>query len=198
MPALSPSRLQLALALAWALLFAAALAWADPTRPTVRVALLFYALAAGLMLSLDLPGFRATTPAGRAARTCWALGLAAFLVHVGLAFHHHHHWSHAEALRHVAEVSGFGPGIFLSYLFTLAWTADVAWWCAGPRSYAARPAWVGRCLHGFLLFMVFNATVVYEQGFIRWAGLAGFLALAALAIARRKVRPAASLGELPS
>src|SRR5262245_4082510 len=195
----SLSRLQPALALAWAILLAAALVWGDQTRGTVRVALAFYALAAALMLTLDPAGWRARTPLGRVARAAWVLGLAAFLVHVGLAFHHHHGWSHAEAMRHVERVSGFGPGLFFSYLFTLLWSGDAAWWLLTPRSYAARPAWVGWALHGCLSFIVFNATVVYEQGLTRWVGLAATVALAALALASRlRVRREASLGELSS
>jgi hypothetical protein len=209
MSAPSASRLQTALALAWALLLAGALVgpWLvasptlgdDRTRFTVRVALLFYALAAGLMLFLDQAGWRAGTTPGRLARACWALGVAAFLVHVGLAFHYYHGWSHAEALRHVEKVSGFGPGIFFSYLFTLLWSADATWWLLAPGAYAARPAWAGWALHGYLAFMTFNATVVYESGPVRWAGLAGFLILGALiVVSRRRARPAPFLGELPS
>ena len=209
MSATSASRLQSALALAWALLLAGALIgpWLvasptlgdDRTRFTVRVALLFYALAAGLMLFLDPAGWRAATTPGRLARTCWALGVAAFLVHVGLAFHYHHGWSHAEAMRHVERVSGFGPGLFFSYLFTLLWSGDAVWWLLAPLSYAARPAWVGWALHAYLSFIAFNATVVYEQGFIRWAGLAATVALASLALASRlRDRREASLGDLSS
>jgi hypothetical protein len=37
---------------------------------------------------------------------------------------------------------------------------------------------VDAVLHTFMLFIVFNGTVVYETGPIRWAGLTGFLLLA--------------------
>ena len=40
-------------------------------------------------------------------------------------------------------------------------------------------------LHGFMAFMVFNATVVYETGSIRWAGAVGFVVLGALIVRRR-------------
>ena len=72
-----------------------------------------------------------------------------------------------------------GEGIYLSHLFTLLWTCDVAWWWLRPLTYAQRPAWMDRTLHGFMLFIVFNGTVVYESGLIRWAGLIGFVILAA-------------------
>jgi hypothetical protein len=164
---------------AWAVLLGAILAGTrDPTRHTIGLALLCYALAAALLLRAE----------ERLARWCWTLGWAAYLVHVGLAFHHYHGWSHAEAMAHVERRSGFGPGIFFSYLFTLLWTADVAWWWLWPEGHARRPGWVGGVLHGYLGFIIFNATVVYEQGLVRWAGVVMFAVLGAL-LALRKGRP---------
>ena len=156
------------------------------TRLAVRAALVFYALAGVLMSRLDRPGWAALTRPGRLARSAWSLGCLAYLLHVGLAFHHFHGWSHAEALRHVEEVSGFGPGLFVSYLFTLAWSADVAWWWLSPLSYALRPAGIGLAWHGFFAFVAFNATVVFESGFTRAFGIVLFAVLAtALALRRR-------------
>ena len=143
----------------------------DLTRNTVRLALGFYGVAAVVMLLLHRGEWAATTERGELARCCWTLAWMAYLVHLAMAFHHYHGWSHARAVEHVRAVSGVGEGIYASHLFTLLWTLDVAWWWWNPASYAARPGWVDRGLHGFLLFMIFNATVVYETGFIRWAGL---------------------------
>jgi hypothetical protein len=108
----------------------------------------------------------------RLARWCWTLAWAAYLVHLAMAFHHYHHWSHAHAVEHTRSVSGVGEGIYVSHCFTLLWTVDVAWWWLRPETRARRSAWVDRSLHGFMFFMVFNATVVYESGLIRWAGVA--------------------------
>src|SRR5262249_2105434 len=123
--------------------------------------------------------------AGRAARLCWLLAWLAYVVHLGMAFHHYHGWSHADAVAHVEARTGFGPGIWFSHLFTLAWTADVAWWWLRPLSYASRPRAIDWALHGFMAFMWFNGTVVYETGLIRWAGLAVFAALALGFLLRR-------------
>ncbi len=147
------------------------------TRNTVRVALLYYLAAVLLMLRLDRLGWRTITPLGKAARLCWTLGLLAYAIHLAMAMHYYHGWSHAEAMNHVDEVSGFGPGIFLSHLFTLLWTADAAWWWLAPDSYAVRSSWFGRVLHGYMAFIIFNGTVVYETGIIRWAGLLMFVLL---------------------
>ena len=95
-----------------------------------------------------------------------------------MAFHYFHHWSHALAFERTRQVSGVGEGIYVSYLFTLLWVADVAWWWLQPDRYAARPAWIDRTLHGFMLFIVLNGTVVFESGGIRWAGLLGLVVLA--------------------
>ena len=144
----------------------------DLTRRTVWVALAFYVAATWMMLGSAATDWRMETSRGRLTRWCWTLAWAAFLIHVGVAFHLYHHWSHAAAVEHVRERSGVGEGIFASYLFTTLWTADVAWWWLQPGGYARRPVWIDRALHGFMLAMIFFATVVYEAGFIRWAGIA--------------------------
>src|SRR5262249_13571910 len=95
-----------------------------------------------------------------------------------------HGWSNSAAVQHVEEVSGFGPGLFISYAFTALWVVDAAWWWAGARSYDARPAWLDRGIHAFMAFIVFSGTVVYEAGFIRWAGLILFGLLAVLLVKR--------------
>jgi hypothetical protein len=132
------------------------------------------------MLFLDRQGWAAATIRGRLARWCWTWAWVAYVVHLGMAFHYFHGWSHAEAVEHVRRVSGFGPGIYFSHLFTLVWTVDVAAWWLWPARYADRNPWFDRLLHGFMLFMIFNGTIVYETGFIRWAGSVLFVVLGVL------------------
>jgi hypothetical protein len=160
------------------------------TRGTARVAVLWYGSAAALLLCLGPADGTAATPRGRLARWCWTLAWAAYAVHVVTAFHHYHHWSHADAVRHTAEVSGVGAGVYVSHLFGLLWIADVAYWWLAPRRHAARSVWVGRLLHGFMAFIVFNATVVYESGPIRGFGLGLFALLGLLWLRRWRTRPA--------
>jgi hypothetical protein len=152
----------------------------DLTRSTIRLALLYYGVAASLMLWLRPADWLAQSVPGRLARWCWTLAWLAYLIHLGMAFHHYHHWSHADAAAHTRQVSGLGEGIYVSHLFTLAWTADVVWWWRRPQTYARRPVWIGWMLHGFMLFVIFNATVVYEEGLIRWAGVVLMVDLAGL------------------
>ena len=138
-------------------------------RNSVRLALLYY----GLSLGVQLRGGPT-----RLARLAWTLAWIAYVVHVVLAFHHFHGWSHADAVEHVRAAGGFGEGIYFSHLFGLLWTVDVAWWWLAPTSHAARPAWMTVGLHSFMLFMVFNATVVFEPGLGRWLGVGLFVVLA--------------------
>jgi hypothetical protein len=151
---------------------------ADPadlvTRLTARVALLFWWLAvAALMIRCRAFG-----------RAAWMVGAATFLVHVATAFDRVHGWSHAAAYRHVETVSGFGAGVFVSYTFTAIWVADAIWWWVDETGYESRPRWLDGLVHGFLAFVVFNGTVVYETGFIRWAGLISFTLLGVLLMTR--------------
>jgi hypothetical protein len=144
----------------------------DLTRFTVRVSLLYYAIAVAGMLARVRCGW---------VRICWTLAWLAYLVHLAMAFEHYHHWSHAEAMRHTEKRSGYGEGIFASHFFTLLWTADVLSWWIGPAWHEGRPKWIEWALHVYMAFVVFNATVVYETGFIRWAGAAMFVGLLLLA-----------------
>lgn len=149
----------------------------DLTRHTVRVSLAFYLPALTLMIVR-----RRYPEAGwdDIARTLWTLAWAAYIVHLAMAFHYYHEWSHAHAMEHTESRSGFGQGIYFSHLFTLLWTADVAYWWLSPEGYLRRSSRVAWLLHAYMLFVVFNATVVYEQGFIRWAGVALFVWLIAV------------------
>lgn len=144
------------------------------TRNTVRLSLSWYLAALLLMLGSRKANWLAVTRRGCMMRWCWTWAMLSFLVHLTMAFHFYHHWSHADAFERTRQVSGTGEGIYVSYLFTCLWIGDVLWWWLNPSSYSSRPVAIGRTLHTFMLFIVFNGTVVYETGVIRWAGLLGF------------------------
>lgn len=141
---------------------------------TIRLAVLYYGVAAGLMLTLAGDDWSAATIRGALARSCWTLAWAAYVIHVALAFHYYHHWSHIDAIQHTENVSGFGPGIWFSHLFTLLWGLDIAWWWLRPDEYAHRPPRIGRVLHTFMAFIVFNGTCIFASGPVRWFGVAVF------------------------
>src|SRR5688500_12128764 len=112
------------------------------------------------------------------ARLAWTAACAALLAHVFCAFHFHHAWSHGAAFRETArqtdEVFGldWGGGLFINYALLAVWVADVGWWWGrGLDAYRRRPRPLTYGWHAFLLFIVFNATVVFKDGPARWAGL---------------------------
>lgn len=151
----------------------------DPTLLTARVAMLLYAASLGLrLLRPDRPS---------AARAVYTAGAAILLVHIAVAFHTHHNWSHAAAQAHVgqrtAEVTGVasGAGLWLNYLFAVVWLGDVTiWWLTGHPRYLSRRPWIPAFVHAFLLFMAVNASIVFAHGAARVASAAVLLLLAIL------------------
>jgi hypothetical protein len=112
------------------------------------------------------------------------MGCAALLAHFVFAFDFYHAWSHqsayVETARQTAEVFAinWGGGLFINYAVAALWTADVAWWwLAGMNSYLQRRWWLTLLWHGFLIFIIFNATVVFKHGLVRWIGLSVCLSL---------------------
>jgi len=97
------------------------------TRLSIWLALCGYTIAAGILLSAPCRPFRLAY-----ARRAWTFGCAFFLAHVIYAFASYHHWSHAAAYRETARQTAaltgwdWGGGIFINYLFGLAWLTDVS------------------------------------------------------------------------
>ena len=130
------------------------------------------------------------TPQGRLiGRIAWTLACLFYLAHVACAFQFYHSWSHAAAWRHTAERTAavigwnWGGGIYFNHIFTAVWLADtVAWWWRGEQ---AKPGWLEAAAQVFLWFMVFNATVVFGHGAIRWVGSVGCWLLIVLWLKQR-------------
>lgn len=119
-----------------------------------------------------------------AARLAWTFACASLLAHVACAFHFYHGWSHASAhldtARQTNDVFGldWGGGLYINYSLMLGWVLDVAWWwLRGLDSHRRRCLPLVAAWHGFLLFIVFNATVVFKSGAARWVGLVMCLGL---------------------
>lgn len=147
------------------------------TRWTVRIAVACYAFS--LARRLSDPDRRPDTTAA----ALWGVGCAFYVVHVGCAFHFFHHGSHAAAVEHTAlrsaEVVGFrfGGGIYFNYLFTAVWLGDASWMLARSDRYARRPRWYDLIVHGYMAFIVVNATVVFGPSPTRWIGAAAMVVL---------------------
>ena len=140
------------------------------TRSTVWIAILAYTLGSVI--------FATTNRRDQETRLAWTTGCAALLAHFACAFNYYHAWSQAsaysETARQTAEVFGinWGGGLFINYTVALLWLADVVWWWfAGVSSYRRRPWLLTIAWHSFLIFIIFNATVVFKDGLTRWIGL---------------------------
>jgi hypothetical protein len=161
------------------------------THATAWVAVFCYAAALGTRPHLRAAGGQ------RLSRLLWTAGLAACLLHAACAFGFYHDWSHDAALRHTAARTAqrlgmtSGAGLYVNYLFALAWLADTAWWWLAPASRARRPRAAAIALHLFLGFVVFNAAVVFAGPLTRWIGLGTCLVLGACLL-RRPRSPAAA------
>jgi hypothetical protein len=131
-----------------------------------------------------------------AARAVWSVGAVLMWAHLAAAFHFVHHWSHAAAVaataRDTLAVTGldWGGGVYFNYAMAAAWAGDAAWWWASRRGYERRPRWIDAVLHGYFLFMIFNAAVVFAAGAVRWCGLAAIVALAVYWRLQRRPRRA--------
>ncbi|MEO8025416.1 MAG: hypothetical protein ABI823_03030 [Bryobacteraceae bacterium] len=151
---------------------------------TVRTAMAYYAVAvaAWLLRREEL------------ARWAWTAGAIFFVAHVAAAFAFVHSWSHeaayAETARQTLAMTGFasGAGLWLNYVFTTVWVADVVWLWAAPQRYRERPRWQSAVLHGFMLFMAINGTIVFAHGVMRSASIATLGGLLLIAIFRLRGR----------
>ena len=146
------------------------------TRSTVWTSIIAYTIGSVV--------FATTRRHDRLIRLTWTIGCAALVAHLICAFQFYHAWSHqsayVETARQTAQVIAinWGGGLFINYAVATVWTADVAWWwLAGLSSYRRRPWWLTLTWHSFLIFIIFNATVVFKSGPARWIGLLASLAL---------------------
>src|SRR6185369_13110148 len=120
----------------------------------------------------------ATARNDRWIRLAWTTGCAALVLHFICAFNFYHGWSQESAYLETARQTGaviginWGGGLFINYVVASLWIADVAWWWfAGVSSYRRRPWMLTLIWHSFLIFIIFNATVVFKDGPARWIGL---------------------------
>ncbi len=126
----------------------------------------------GWMIAFAKPG----TPIGPdfgVMRFQWSLACLLCWVHIAVAFHIGHGWSHRVAWEHTKQVGGYGDGVFVNYAFALVWLADALWACIAFHSYLTRPSWLKWTIHGFIAFVVFNAAVVFASwgsriNFVTW------------------------------
>ncbi|HKO62682.1 MAG TPA: hypothetical protein VJV03_16065 [Pyrinomonadaceae bacterium] len=159
------------------------------TRGTIWVSIVGYAIGS-VIFALSYSARRRADSSRRserldsATRVIWTVACAGLFAHFVSAFHFYHGWSHAAAYedtaRQTRELFGlnWGGGVFINYLLLVAWMIDVGWWWAsGLDSYRKRPLWLLVAWHGFLIFIIFNATVVFGDGIVLPVGVAICLVL---------------------
>ena len=164
---------------------------------SIRLALLLFSLA----VIARLGGFvrnESDRRGWKAIRAIWVVACLLALLHGLAVFGYVMHWSHQEAvedtIQRTRQLIGvpFGGGVYFNYAFWVIWTMDAAWWCGWPDRYLRRSRWWDLLVIGYLWFIAFNATVVFESGVIRWLGLAATIVIAAAAcrvlVARKQLR----------
>ena len=113
------------------------------------------------------------------ARWAWPVSLAGALlsiVHIVIAFGHHHHWSHASAIdetaRQTASVYGvaWGGGVYVNYVFVGAWLAELWGRRTRPAAPFTRHPGIVWALRAFFFTIIFNAAVVFASPRMRPAG----------------------------
>jgi hypothetical protein len=114
----------------------------------------------------------------RVARLAWTLGCASLIIHFIFAFNFYHHWNHdtayAEIARQTRAVVGldWGGGLYINYTILVLWMLDTAsWWRTGLEGYRRRSKYLTLLWQALLLFIIFNATVVFKGGVLRWIGI---------------------------
>ena len=144
------------------------------TRGTIWVSIVGYAVG-----SVIFALARRRVQWDSAARVVLSVACVSLVAHFASALQFYHGWSHAaayvETARQTEEVYGFnwGGGLFINYALLIAWIVDLAWWWRGGLdSYRKRPRLLVAIWHGLLIFIIFNATVVFGDGIVRWLGLA--------------------------
>ena len=150
------------------------------TRGTIWLAIAGYAIGTGLFTFSQH-----RLPRLHAARTAWTIACVSLVAHFICAFHFYHDWSHELAYRDTARQTeetvalNWGGGLFINYAVLIAWIVDVGWWwLSGINSYHNRRRLLVVMWHAFLVFIIFNATVVFKSGIVRWVGLVISLFLA--------------------
>ena len=114
----------------------------------------------------------------RIAKWIWGAGCDFNSLHILVAFHFTHGWSHAAAVANVTGTSKaligrpIEAGIWFNYTLLIAWIIDAAWLWFGDHSYFRRSKALGYTIHGFIFFMVINGAIVFAPDYVRWPSIA--------------------------
>jgi len=160
----------------------------NPRDPRIResafLVVILWPIAAFYLVAIRANPVR-FSPAGTIIRVVYSTGCALCLLHIAIAFHLGHSWSHRAAFNHTDEVGGYGWGVFVNYAFALLWVVDAIWMWVSLNEYLQRPAWANWLILGLMGFVIVNAAVVFGHGWQRWVAL-GFLATPGISLLLRR------------
>lgn len=110
-------------------------------------------------------------------------GLAALVVHIGIAILHHHGGRHAEAVEATARLTEqvygirWGGGVYVNYAFVAAWAAYLWWWRAHVNAPIASRHPGVLVARAVLFLIIVNALVIFASPVTRPLGVALSIAL---------------------
>lgn len=167
------------------------------TRGTIWLTMVAYMIGSGFFALPDRIRWR-----DHATRLAWTTACVSLIAHFICAFQFYHGWSHSAAYLDTASQTNsvvglnWGGGLFINYALLLVWLADLGWWWVGGlSSYRNRPWPLLAIWHSFLIFIIFNATVVFKDGVVRSLGVAICICLVFswILIARRRIQVTLSI-----
>ncbi len=147
------------------------------TTGTAALAFVLYVIATILRLRSAPDG---QTVSIRIESLAWLV----LLIHVGFAFHEHHHWSHAAAEAHVAQETAetvgirWRGGIYFNHALLILWPFGLAsrWKRRSPA--ASRRRLLGTFIDLYVALMWLSATVLFGSTVFRVVGAVGFCLIA--------------------
>lgn len=119
------------------------------------------------------------------ARQLWTAAVLLAWLHAALAFGSVYGWSHRTAIhataRQTAAVTGleWGGGLYVNYLFLIAWALDALWWWMAPAARLARSPRFEQLRLALFVFMFVNGAIVFAAGIARAAGIVAVAAVCA-------------------
>jgi hypothetical protein len=113
----------------------------------------------------------------------WTTGAVLLLLHILLALHVRHAWSHASVVASVREQTrsiygvNWGGGVWVNYLFLAQWLGEAVWWRLAPRAYFTRPRLLVALSRGFFALVLVNGAIVFAAPSRRVPGILLMLVL---------------------
>lgn len=150
-------------------------------------AVVAFCLAAWLLAAR---GDRRTERGFRVWRSVWTAACAALAIHIPVAMHFEHGWSHAAALEHTAQQThdvvgiDWAGGLYFNYGMLLLWTVDVGLLWQQREQIPAQRHWISRLNEYVCAFMILNATVVFGPAW--WYAVAVVFGTAVITVRQKR------------